>query len=138
MTTDLDRLADELAVRNLIARIAHGADGGEMDEYEQFFTEDCDWEFPLGPRHGRADIRAGAQGRRDDGLTGPGAYSRHVITTLAVDAPGDGTATALSTWIFYRQTSTTPTIHNMGQYRDTLRREPDGKWRLARREIVIG
>ena len=134
----MNDLADELAVRNLIARIAHGADGATMDEYEMLFTEDCAWEFPLGPRHGRADIRAGAQERRETGLTGPGAASRHVVTTSAVTAPGDGTATARSYWVFYRNTATAPSVHNLGVYDDTFRKEPDGEWRLARRAITIG
>jgi 3-phenylpropionate/cinnamic acid dioxygenase small subunit len=131
-------VSDELAVRNLIARIAQGADTWELDDYILLFSEDAAWEFPLGPRHGRADILAGAAERRASGLTGPGAYSRHVITTLAVDVHDDGTATADSYWIFYRDTNTAPTIFNMGQYHDTLRLEADGQWRLARREITLG
>ncbi len=132
-----DALADELAVRNLIARVAHAADHGTLDEYVELFTEDADWLFPNGPRHGRADIRAGAEGRRSDGLTGPGANSRHIITTLAVEVGPDGTATADSYWLFYRQTTTTPTIFNMGHYHDTVRLD-GGRWRLARREITLG
>lgn len=133
----IERLADELAIRNLVARIAHGADFGAIDDYVMHFTEDAVWDFPPAPRKGRADIRAGAEERRASGLTGPGAASRHVITTVAVDVGADGTATADSYWIFYRQTTTTPTIFNMGHYHDTFRRE-DGTWRLARRDITLG
>ena len=129
--------SDELAIRNLVAKIAHAADQGELDEYLEFFTEDASWEMPDAPRRGRAEIRAGAEERRRTGLTGPGSASRHVIATLAVTLAGEGDAVADSTFIFFRQTATNPTIFNMGHYHDDLR-FVDGGWRLARRRITIG
>lgn len=135
--TARDVTADELAIRNLIARIAHAADMGDLDDYVLLFTADADWEFPGGPRHGREDIRTGASERRATGLTGPGSSSRHVITTLSVDVDGGDEATADSYWLFFRDTSTKPYIFNMGHYHDTLRFE-DGAWRLARRDITVG
>jgi uncharacterized protein (TIGR02246 family) len=129
--------ADELAIRNLIARVAHLADHGDIDQYVMLFTEDASWEFPAGPRRGRADIRAGAQQRRAEGQTGPGTSTRHVITTMAVSLVDELTATVDSYFIFYRDTTTNPTVFNMGHYHDTVRRE-DGEWRLDRRVITIG
>jgi hypothetical protein len=58
--------AAELKIRNLISRIALLADQGNLDEYIDQFTEDAVWDFPNGPRHGRADILAGATERRAD------------------------------------------------------------------------
>lgn len=132
-----DRLADELAVRNVVARLAQLADHGDLDDYVQLFTTDASWEFPGGPRRGRADIRAGAEDRRASGVTGPGSATRHVITTLAVDVVDGTTAEADSYWLFVRETTSSPTIFNMGHYHDTFRFE-DGAWRLARRQIVLG
>jgi 3-phenylpropionate/cinnamic acid dioxygenase small subunit len=129
--------SDELAIRNLVAKIAHAADHGALDEYIEFFTEDASWEMPDAPRRGRADIRAGAEERRRTGLTGPGSASRHVITTLAVDLAGQNCAVVDSYFIFFRQTTTNPTIFNMGHYHDDFR-FVDGNWRLARRLITIG
>jgi 3-phenylpropionate/cinnamic acid dioxygenase small subunit len=129
--------SDELAIRNLVARIAHAADHGAIDEYIEFFTEDASWEMPDAPRWGRAEIRAGAEERRRTGLTGPGSASRHVITTLAVDLAGQDSALADSYFIFFRQTTTNPTIFNMGYYHDHFR-FVDDNWRLARRVITIG
>jgi uncharacterized protein (TIGR02246 family) len=130
-------LASELEIRNLIARLAHLADHGDLDEYVLLFTQDASWEFPGGPRRGRSDILAGARGRREEGLTGPGSSSRHVITTLAVQVHDESTATADSYWMFWRDTATTPVLFNMGHYHDTIRHD-DGAWRLARREITLG
>ncbi len=129
--------SDELAIRNLVARIAHAADHGELDEYIELFTEDPSWEMPDAPRRGRPEIRAGAEERRRTRLTGPGSSSRHVITTLAVDLGDEDDAIVDSYFIFYRQTATNPTIFNMGHYHDDVR-FVDGDWRLARRQITIG
>jgi len=127
------RVADELAIRNLISRIALLADQGDLDEYVDQFTEDSVWAFPLGPRSGRADIRAGAEERRAGGVTGPGNASRHIITTVSVKIDGPNSATSDSYWLFYRS----PTLFNMGLYHDTFARQGD-VWRLARRDITVG
>lgn len=130
-------IAAELEIRNLIARVAQLADHGDLEEYASLFTEDGAWEFPGGPRRGRADILAGARERRRDKVTGPGSGTRHVITTLAVQVTSGTAATADSYWLFWRDTATSPALVNMGHYHDVLRRE-DGAWRIARREIVLG
>src|ERR1035437_4015440 len=108
------RVVAELEIRNLMARIAHLADQGDLDEYVDQFTDDASWEFPAGPRRGRADIRAGAISRRTEGVTGPGSATRHVVTTVAVCVDDLETATADSYWVFWRSTTTTPTVFNMG------------------------
>jgi len=52
MSIDTDtRIADELAIRNTIARVAHLADMGlDPDEYVENFTEEADWLMPGAPR----------------------------------------------------------------------------------------
>jgi uncharacterized protein (TIGR02246 family) len=131
------RVLDELQIRNLIARVAQLADHGDAEEYASLFTEDGAWEFPGGPRRGRADILAGARERRSQRVTGPGSATRHVITTVAVQVADAITATADSYFQFWRDTTTAPALFNMGHYHDVLRRE-DGAWRIARREITLG
>jgi uncharacterized protein (TIGR02246 family) len=131
------RIAAELEIRNLIARIAQLADHGDLEEYASLFTEDGSWEFPGGPRHGRADILAGARERRRQKVTGPGTATRHVITTLAVQVADATTAVADSYWLFWRDTTTSPALVNMGHYHDAVRHER-GAWRIARREITPG
>ena len=133
----LTRVVADIEVRNLIARVAHLADFGDLDEYVLLFTEDGSWEFPGGPRRGRADILAGAKARRSEKLTGPDSTSRHVITTTAVRVVDDAMALADSYWLFFRATTTSPVLAGMGHYHDTARCE-DGVWRIARREITVG
>ena len=105
-TVMTQRLVDELEIRNLVARLAQLADMGDLDEYVSLFTEDASWEMPGAPRHGRADIMAGAQDRRNSGTTGPESHTRHVISTLLVQSDGSDKATADSYWLFYGNTTT--------------------------------
>jgi uncharacterized protein (TIGR02246 family) len=131
------RLLAELEIRNVIARLAHLADHGDLEEYAGLFTTDAAWEYPGGPRRGRADILAGARERRSQKVTGPGSATRHLITTLAVQVHDATTATADSYFQFWRATAAAPTLLNMGHYHDVLRRE-EGAWRIERREITVG
>lgn len=135
--TEPNANADELAVRTIVARIAHLSDSGELDEYGRQFTEDARWVMPGVPvKHGRAEIVAAGAARRATGETGPGSASRHLIGTVAVAVTGD-TAVADSYWQFYVDTTTAPTLKLMGAYHDTFRRTPDG-WQLAERLITLG
>ena len=129
--------AAELKIRNIIARLALLADEGDLDEYIGQFTEDAVWAFPTGTRRGRDDIRAGAEERRAGGVQGPGTATRHVITTLSVQLEGEDDATADSYFLFYQNTTTAPTLFNMGHYHDTFARQGE-VWRLARRDITLG
>ena len=134
MDVDMTRLADELAIRNVIARIARLADQGDLDVYVDQFTEDALWNFPPGPRKGRADILAGARERRASGTTGPGSRARHQITTVEVSVGDDGTATADSYLTFIVNTANGPSVAVSGSYHDTFVRQ-GSRWRLARRDI---
>ena len=140
-SVDVATVAAALDIRNLVARVAQVADHGDLEEYADLYTEDADWEMPGAPRHGVADIMDGARQRRTEGVTGPGSATRHVITTLSVEvadpSEGTGEATADSYFLFFRDTTTAPTLFNMGYYHDTIR-HVGGRWRIARREITLG
>ena len=141
------RLADELEIRNLIARLAHMADTGDLDaEYLPLFTDDAEWVFPGGadPAAGKATvkghaaIRADRVQRRGSGFQGPGTGTRHLNTTLAVRVDGSDTAEADSYWMFIGDTASgDPKVRGVGQYHDTFERTPSG-WKLARRQIIPG
>lgn len=135
----LTRLADELAIRNLVARFAHLADisgPDDLDEYMDMFADGASWEMPGNERYGKPAILEGARERRQARQQGPGANSRHVITTLAVRVDGDE-AVADSYFLAVSDTTTSPRIGMIGHYHDTFRRQADG-WKLARRQITFG
>jgi len=143
----MGHLADELEIRNLVARIAHAADMGDLEQdYLPLFTDDAVWEFPGGADDaaaaasvaGRAAILADRVQRRAAGFQGPGTSTRHVNTTLAVRVDGSDRAEAESYWMFLGSTDTpTPQVRGIGHYHDTFRRV-GGSWKLARRRITPG
>ncbi|HVW45208.1 MAG TPA: nuclear transport factor 2 family protein [Amycolatopsis sp.] len=137
--TALRRLTDEAEIRNLIARIAHLADDGDVDEYLSHWCEDASWEGGGRPRlSGHEALRAGVLQRRADGVQGPGTGKRHVNTTLWVDVDvRDGSATAQSYFLMLApETGTTGHVVSLtGRYDDRFRRTADG-WKFASRLIT--
>ena len=127
---------DELAVRNVVARVAQYADGPDVDAYVALFTPDAVWDMPGAPRRGHAEIRDGSEERRAAGQIGPGSNTRHVVSTMAVRVHNDH-AIADSVWQFYVDTNTAPRLQLMGTYHDELVRM-NGEWKLAHRRITIG
>jgi hypothetical protein len=147
MSDDNRLIADELEIRNLVARLAHVADMGDLEsEYLPLFVEDAVWEFPGSADEnaeaarvtGHAEILADRRQRRGDGFQGPGTNTRHVNTTLLVRVDGSDTAHAESYWLFIGDTNTAePKLRGIGHYEDTFRRTPDG-WKMANRKIRPG
>jgi hypothetical protein len=144
----IQRLIDELQIRNLVARLSHLADSGtdeEMDEYLLTYTPDGVW-APIVPgvadssaleRRGRDDILVGVNERRVAKLQGPGSHSKHFITTLLVTFESDDVALSRSNFLVFNETNVRPPVlFSAGEYRDRFVRGSDG-WNLARREIVV-
>lgn len=133
---DLRRLADELAIRNLVARISQLTDDGDPDEYARCFADDATWEMPGAPRRGRDDIRAGLLARRAIKACGPGTESRHMVTTVSVRTDGTDRAAADSTWLFCTELRTAPVVRATGRYADDLVRTDEG-WQVLRRRVTL-
>ena len=129
-------LADELEIRNLVARVSQLTDDGDPDEYANCFAEDASWEIAGGIRRGRADIRAGLVERREIKACGPDTDTRHMVTTLTVHADGTDTATAESTWLFCTELRRAPIVRATGRYSDKIVRTDDG-WQVFRRRVTL-
>jgi hypothetical protein len=138
---ELRRVADELAIRNAINRIAISADQGTVDEYASLFSEDGVWcmhpmpgaeqQFPT--HSGRAGIVASLTARRAAGAVGPGTHKRHAILACAVQLDGD--KAAVTTYFsFWRNLDTKPEAIVFGVYEDQFARTSEG-WKLQRRDI---
>ncbi len=145
-TENSARACDSERIRSLIARIAHLADDGTLDDYCAQFAPDAVWAMPEDPRtamaartaEGIEDIARGARERRAAGTVGAGSHTRHVVTSSDITVAADGTAaTATSLWQFYARTDSAPRMVNMGRYDDVFR-VVDGRWVLARRDITLG
>ncbi len=135
---------DERQIRNVIARLVHLADYGDLDEYITLFTEDAVWDGPASPltpqirvvSKGISAIRANREGRRRKGTQGAGAHIRHMNTALWIELDGSDVATAHSYFAYVREADTKPAFGLTGRYLDTFRRTPDG-WKLAHRVISL-
>lgn len=143
--SNVDRVAAELEIRNILAQLAQMADTGDTDRYVELLAPDVVWAMPANPglglpaseRHGRDEIATGQRERVASGVQGEGSDTMHVLTTTSVVVHSDDAATAHSYFMFVMATTTTPTIQNVGRYRDEFRRTPEG-WKLARRAIQFG
>jgi 3-phenylpropionate/cinnamic acid dioxygenase small subunit len=146
--TVLARVAAELEIRNVLARLAQFADSGQIDEYLRLFTEDAVWDMPDNQRtglagsslHGSAAIAKGANERRAAAEKTPEISSMHFVATTAVEVggeDGDDEATAISYFQLVVSDATESKVRVLGTYHDTMRKVSD-EWKLARRVIVFG
>jgi 3-phenylpropionate/cinnamic acid dioxygenase small subunit len=142
---ELRWLADQLEIRNLVARLAQLADTGELADYARCFAADAVWVPPVdagvagvgSTQTGIDDIVAGAQSRRDLGIQGPGSNTRHVVSVTSLQRVDASHALGRTYWRYYVQTNAQPELLTMGHYDDQFIRGPGG-WLLARRETVRG
>ncbi len=142
---NVERIAAELAIRNVLGDLAQFADAGNTEGYLARMTPDIVWAMPENPglglpaseRHGHDEIARGQRERVEAGVQGEGSNTMHLVTTTSVDVYSDDAATARSHVVFVTSTTTTPSIQNVGRYRAEFRRTPEG-WKLARREIRFG
>jgi ketosteroid isomerase-like protein len=144
-----DRTADELAIRNLIARFALLADrGGDLTEYLSYLTEDMIWEYSEETRKqtapdqpglrlvGKAAIKADRERMRASAFQGPATKTYHLNTTLAVRFLADDRAEAESYWVYVdAKAQGGPAIRRIGHYLDTFQRTADG-WKYAHRIVT--
>jgi hypothetical protein len=139
------RVADELEIRNLIAKLAIEADTApDLTEYGSLFTENAHWEvvpeegqtvsFP--PVTGRQNILAAGLQRRKDRLSGPGTHCYHSLVMTHVTLQDDR-ASATSNLLFVKNANLKPSVEIFKIYKDEFIREAGG-WKLSSRYILPG
>ena len=132
------RMIDEIAIRDVIARIHMTRSLGKLEDYARHFTPDAKWERLPGPdgsprvqgfeeemAHGRENVASGK--------SGPGSHSHHVIPMTVVDVDGD-TAHATSQQILLNGCDGVPSFWKMWILQDDLVRTPDG-WKVRHRRF---
>lgn len=131
-------VADELAIRNLLVRLAWHADNTSIDDIEDYvacFTADAEWEMRGDIRRGHDQIRQGGIARRQGGTMGPGSKVAHFLAMTTVRFDDADTARVNSYIQAYRDADTNaPTLFTMGQYHDVFLRT-NGGWKLHRRRV---
>jgi HIP---CoA ligase len=124
--------ADEAAVRNVIGLTALLGDTGAPEDYRRAYARDATWRMGDVIQEGADAIVAAAAARREEGTSGPGSGTRHLVTALTVEVAGD-TATAVSYYAVLAGTA----IRATGTYHDKLART-EGGWRITRRDVTPG
>lgn len=156
------QLADsELAyrVQQFYFREAELLDDGRFADWLEVFDDDLFYWAPLRTNRLRrqAALSVGAQGeaayfdetkeslawrirRYDSGMAwaeDPPSRTRHLISNVTVHHQSDGTLSARCAFLVYRNRLQTETDIYAGGRTDILRIQPDGGFKVARREIMF-
>lgn len=125
------------ACRDTVLRAARAQDLQDWDALASHFTDDAQLLRPGGEAlQGRDAIRAAYAARP------PQRFTRHLVVSTIVDAEGDGQARAHSTVLLWAGHTDDPEGPQgrpasgpqlLGEFDDRLRREADGRWRIAER-----
>lgn len=127
---DPARLADELAIRGVLAAYCHRCDDGRFVELLELFAPDAAFVRGATTIAGHAALLAYFEDRQ--GL--PEQRGRHLTLNLEVEIDGCR-ARALSDFLYLKVVDGRITPLLAGRYRDDLVRAEDGGWRFSRREV---
>lgn len=140
MNKDVQKLVDEKACENLIAKYCHLVDFGNASGIADLFAADGYWSGPGVEMVGQDQIRAGFSARQDVKRR----QSRHLCTNVLVQVDGDE-ATSLCYLLNFRHDSQTGVAESpapaglpkyVGEYHDRFIRTADG-WRFASRRFEL-
>ena len=128
--SDIERIAAELAIRNLLARYCHCYDQARVDEYCDLFVEDGEFHTPDTVATGRHEIRSKiAEGSRT------AAPAQHVTYNSAIQIAPDGRASGQSDFMYVgAEPDGSKTIRIVGRYVDEFVSR-DGDWKFQRRVV---
>jgi hypothetical protein len=125
--------ADITDIANLVARLAHAGDHGDVATYREIYAAGATWEFTADPLVGVDAIIAQAVAGRAAGRIGSGSGLCHVVTTVASDV-GDATAESDSYVLVYDTSGDAPALRSIVRYHDAWQLDGDA-WRLTARRI---
>ncbi len=127
-TNDL-AVAEDLAIRQVIARANQALDLADYDLYASFFAEDAVFTSGFGDSTGRAEIAAAMEASRSF-ITD----KRHVSANYVINGEGDEAVVTTYLIVFEREAdlSFVGSAINV----DTMRRTPDG-WLIARHDSTL-
>lgn len=108
----VDAVADELAIRKVIARYCHLEDDARFDEWSQLFTEDVYADITGGPVQGRVAMAEFARTHAPKG-------GRRIITNIEVALAGDK-AEVVSDGVAFMPTGERPIVTVLWRYYDTF------------------
>ncbi len=129
MGTDaMQRIEDQLAIRELVARYNYAIDEGRAEEWVATFVPDGTFESTaLGTHTGAEALLTFARGYI-------AAFSgRHCTSDFVVEVDGDEARSRC--YLIAVNNAAAPIISTTAVYEDVLRRTPDG-WRFVHRKVA--
>ncbi len=139
MTEDLEtalrQLLERQAVEDVLLRYASAIDTKDFATLRSVLCDDIHAEY--GP-----DVADGADElvKWIDAATADFAWQHHLLTVYHVDFVSDTEAKALTYHTSHQIRTATPNRRTkiVARYRDTVRKEADGTWRIADKNMEIG
>lgn len=137
----MNRLADRVAIQDLIYRYAWVLDGHDLETLGECFADECEFDsFPRTltpdlpfPARGHADILALV---RTAHARWPLTQRRHVVTNELIDFLGVDHARATSYLaVIFTDPGSEPAVVLTGHYEDELQFTPRRGWRFSRRVV---
>jgi hypothetical protein len=124
----LQRLADQLEIRELVARYNYAIDEGRPEEWVATFVPDGTFESTALGTH------SGPQGLHDFAVGYIAAFTgRHCTSDFTVDIDGDDARSRC--YLIAVNNAGPPSILATAVYDDVLRRTADG-WRFVHRKVA--
>jgi 3-phenylpropionate/cinnamic acid dioxygenase small subunit len=131
---------EALAVEN-----AYLLDRGRFDELLELYTDDCEVVRPLPPFDGSEDETRRGRAALAQWHSGPEwpptpRTMRHALSNFRITPIDRDHARATIVWTGYRHEGEGISVSvpmAVGDYEDEYRRCADGRWRIAKRRIVI-
>ncbi len=120
--------SERVAIAELIAMHGHLTDDGELDRYDELFTEDVVYDvtdFGFGMLNGVQAIREAARALGDGNPLG------HHVTNTVIEELSDGVVSARSKGIGVMVDGSTGSV----TYEDLIECR-DGAWRIRRRKVI--
>src|SRR6476646_4779967 len=126
----MSELAEQDALRAMMAAYCFCLDGGRFAEMAALFTPDGTWDTAFGKGTGHAEIEALV--RR---IRGPGPHARalHHVTNIVIKLDG-ATAKCFSNWVTVQNSPQGPKLGSAGSYTDDMVKQ-DGTWLFRYRTI---
>jgi ketosteroid isomerase-like protein len=129
---DADELIARAQIAELVAAYNHLGDRGRVDEMIELFCEDADLDAFGETLRGREQVEGYFSGIVTGSADVPRRrFVRHHISNVTVTVTLPTEAEGASYWMVIGEGGP----ESSGRYRDTYRRDPDGRWRFATRLI---
>jgi ketosteroid isomerase-like protein len=134
LTARVQELEDRHAILDTLTQYGHALDYGDFDRLVDCFTDDAVRETRR--PDGTVNRWVGREGTIDFATRhshAPELYHKHLVLNSRIELDGDTAEVQSYMFRFDPRDGEPSFLWGMGRYLDTMRRDPDGRWRIQRR-----